>query len=84
MQLQSLKRWSIEQRLQIQPSKREFSEMYDVREKLEERREAKSGVCAQLPTRAITIIGGAVLVLAAVGILTQWRDIKRYVRIVKM
>ena len=63
--------------------------MYEQRERetdFEELRETQKEVREQPPTAhyAWKIIGGAVLVLTAVTLISQWRDIKRYTRMVRM
>lgn len=52
----------------------------------EEYRRRESKTCEHEPSshHAWKIIGGAVLVLTAVTLISQWRDIQRYARMVRM
>lgn len=63
--------------------------MYEQRERetdFGERRESQLEAREQPPTahHAWKIIGGAVLVLTAFTLISQWSDIKRYARMVRM
>ena len=52
----------------------------------DEQQELGMEVCPQRPSghRALKVLGLAAAAIAAVGLVTQWQDIRRYLRIVRM